>query len=423
MVCRIRNRLCHSPSSYHNGELNMELMLGRDIATQKNVYLDAAGSRAVLICGKRGSGKSYTLGVLIEELVAVGGANVIPIIIDPMGIYHTMVMRNDKQSDELYQWGLPVQAFAVRLLIPGIPDELYDSDVLRELTRRGVEVSPLRLNASDLNPDGWCDLFGASINDPMGIVLFRAVQTLGESHRAFGVADLACAVQSDKRAKDTSKEALLNRLEAAQNWHLFNEDGYQPMDNIFTPGVVNIVDVSRLDSGAYGRRNLIVSVIARNLFRARSDARLREEFGLAGKLPRVWMAMDEAHQFIPDGSGSLAKPQLIRWAKEGRQPGLSLVVATQQPSAIDAEVLSQCDIILSHKLTSRDDVMALNKLSQDYMGGELRAIIADLKRTGQAVLVDDERESVTMMQIRPRQSQHGGGTTASIKVDDYDLWS
>lgn len=400
----------------------MELMLGRDIATQKNTYLDATGSRAVLVCGKRGSGKSYTLGVVIEELISVGAQGVIPIIIDPMGIYHTMVLRNDKQSSELYQWGLTAQGFNVRLLVPGIPEELYDPDILIELQRRGVEVIPLRLNASDLSPDGWCDLFDANINEPMGIALFRAVQNLGENRNFFTVGALIKAVQNDKRAKDTSKEALLNRLEAAENWHLFSEHEYLPMDNIFMPGVVNIVDVSRLESGAYGRRNLIVSVIARNLFRARSDARLREEFGLAGKLPRVWMALDEAHQFIPDSTRSLAKPQLIRWAKEGRQPGLSLVVATQQPSAIDAEVLSQCDIVLSHKLTSRDDVMALNRLSQDYMGGELRAIIGELKRTGQAVLVDDEQESVSMLQIRPRQSQHGGGTKASVVDEDYDLW-
>lgn len=401
----------------------MELMLGRDLTTQKSAFLDASGSRAVLVCGKRGSGKSYTLGVLIEELVNVGGENSIPILIDPMGIYHTMVMRNDKQGDDLYQWGLTAQGFNVRLLIPGIPNELYDADILVELQRRSVDLVPLRLNPSDLSPDGWCDMFEANINEPMGIVLFRAVQNLGEARRPFSIADLIRAVQADKRAKDTSKEALLNRLEAAQGWHLFSEEGYKPMDDIFMPGVINIVDVSRLESGAYGRRNLVVSVIARNLFRARADARLREEFGLAAQLPRVWMAIDEAHQFIPDSSRSLAKPQLIRWAKEGRQPGLSLAVATQQPSAIDAEVLSQCDIILSHKLTSRDDVMALNRLSQDYMGGELRAIIAELKRTGQAVLVDDERESVTMLQIRPRQSQHGGGTKASASEEDYDIWN
>lgn len=400
----------------------MELMLGRDPSTQKNVYLDASGSRAVLVCGKRGSGKSYTLGVVIEELIAVGGKNVIPIIVDPMGIYHTMVLRNDRQSSELYQWGLTAQSFRVRMLIPGVLEDLYDSDILMELSRRGVDCLPLRLNASDLSPDGWCDLFDANINHPMGITLFRAVQHLAENREFFTVLDLMDSVGRDKRAQDTSREALLNRLEAARNWHLFTEEEYQSMDNIFEPGTVNVVDVSRLESGAYGRRNLIVSVIGRNLFRARSNARLREEFGLAGTLPRIWMAIDEAHQFIPGSGRSLAKQQLIRWAKEGRQPGLSLLVATQQPSAIDSEVLSQCDIILSHKLTSRDDVVALNKLSQDYMGSELRSIISELERTGQAVLVDDERESVSMLQIRPRQSQHGGGTMSASSQDKYDIW-
>lgn len=398
-------------------------MLGRDIATQRNIYLDATGSRAVLVCGKRGSGKSYTLGVLIEELVVVGAYNVIPIIIDPMGIYHTMVRRNERQSSELFTWGLTPQSFKVRLLVPGVPNELYDPDILAELGKRGVEVTSLRLNPSDLTPDGWCDLFDADVNKPMGIVLFRAVQSLGEGKEFFTVKDIMKAIEKDKRGQDTSKEALLNRLEGAQRWHLFSEDGYQQMDKIFQPGVVNIIDVSRLEGGPQGRRNLIVSLVGRNLFRARSDARLREEFGLAGELPRVWLALDEAHQFAPSSGNALGKQQLIRWAKEGRQPGLSLIVATQQPSAIDREILSQCDVILSHKLTIRDDVMALNSLSQDYMGSELRNLITGLERVGQAVLVDDERESVSMMQIRPRQSQHGGGTTANDTQEAYDIWN
>jgi uncharacterized protein len=400
----------------------MELMLGRDLSSQENVYLEATSSRAVLVCGKRGSGKSYTLGVLIEELVEIGGIEAIPIIVDPMGIYHTMVKRNERESNQLFHWGLTARNFEVKLLIPGIPEELYDRDILDVLRQRGVEYAPLRLNPSDLSPDGWCDLFNANINQPMGIALFRAVQNLGESQDFFTIRDIMDAVEHDDRAQDVSKEALLNRLEAAQIWHLFSEDSYQPMDTIFQPGAVNVVDVSRLESGPRGRRNLVVSVIARNLFRARSDARLREEFGLAGALPRVWLTIDEAHQFVPSSGKALAKEQLIRWAKEGRQPGLSLVVATQQPSAIDREVLSQCDIVLSHKLTARDDVSALNSLSQDYMGSELRAFITQLDRIGQAVLVDDERESVSMLQIRPRQSQHGGGTVASDVEEDYDIW-
>ena len=50
----------------------------------------------------------------------------------------------------------------------------------------------------------------------------------------------------------------------------------------------------------------------------------------------------------------LSEELLIQWAKEGRQPGWSLVTFSQQPSALDMEVLSQCDVIISHALTTTE---------------------------------------------------------------------
>src|SRR5690606_16050091 len=97
VVSPIKSHLYPSSKSRYS---KMELMLGRDLTSHSNVYLDASGTRAILVCGKRGSGKSYSLGVLLEELITVGGRNVIPIVIDPMGIFHTMVLRNEKQSSE-----------------------------------------------------------------------------------------------------------------------------------------------------------------------------------------------------------------------------------------------------------------------------------------------------------------------------------
>jgi len=400
----------------------MKLFLGKNPESEEPVYLTADGAHAALVCGKRGSGKSYTLGVLVEELLATGGKEIIPIIIDPMGVYHTMVEPNNAQQNDLFQWGLSAKGYDVRLLIPGDPYALYDKEVLSVMQKRGVQIIPLRLNPSDLSPDGWCDLFDANINRPLGIVLFRAVQQLEKRKRPFSIQDIIKSIERDGKAQDTSKEALMNRLEAAQSWQLFADDKYTPIHELFVPGAVNVLDLSRLEPGPRGRRNLAVSIIARNLFRARADARLREEFGLATPLPRVWMLIDEAHQFVPTGSSTLAKGQLVRWAKEGRQPGLSLAVASQQPSAIDPEVLSQCDIILSHKLTSRNDVSALNGLSQDYMGGELRTYIKNLQRTGEAVIVDDELETVQMMRIRPRRSQHGGGSLPTQEENSFDIW-
>lgn len=399
----------------------MKLFLGKDIREKAPIYLDILGSRAMLICGKRGSGKSYTMGVIIEELLNQPEP-VIPIVIDPMGIYHTMSNRNTIQSGDLYSWGLSSRAYQTRLLIPGEPDQLYDPEVLEAMKVRGLEIVPLRLNPADLSPDGWCDLFDLNINAPIGIVLFRAVQKLIK-HPGFRIAEIMSNVELDSQAQDVSKQALLNRLEAALTWNIFVDSGnYEPIDTIFAPGAVNVVDISRLESGPRSLRNLVVSIICRNLFRKRSDARLREEFHLQAGLPRVWIAIDEAHQFVPAGSSTLSKEQIIRWAKEGRQPGLSLIVATQQPSAVDNEVLSQCDIILSHKLTTRADVNALNALSQDYMGGELRTFVKKLDRSGESVLVDDERESVTTLKIRPRQSSHGGASIAPTEQEQMDLW-
>jgi hypothetical protein len=401
----------------------MKLLLGRDIRTEEQIFLEASGSRAILVCGKRGSGKSYTLGVLIEELVSVGGNDVIPIIVDPMGVYHTMSQTNSAQQNELFKWGVSPRTFPVRLLVPGDPQKLYDQDIIKILEDRNIVIMPLRLNPSDLSPDGWCDLFDANINKPLGIALFRATRKLEERDISYSIKDIMKELELDSRVIDTTKEALLNRLEATRGWQLFAEDGYTPIQDLFIPGTINVLDLSRLEPGPRGRRNLAVSVIARNLFKARADARLREEFNLATPMPRVWMLLDEAHQFAPNTGSTLAKDQLIRWAKEGRQPGLSLVVASQQPSAIESEVLSQCDVILSHKMTTREDISALNSLSQDYMGGELRTFVKNLKRIGEAVLVDDEQESIAMMRIRPRRSQHGGSSIATpIEEETIDIW-
>lgn len=189
----------------------------------------------------------------------------------------------------------------------------------------------------------------------------------------------------------------VNRLEMAEDWDLFSSR-YQEVWEIFDPKAVNIVDLSTLDPGPRGRRNLVVDVLARDIFKRRTIARRKEELGLVSELPRVWMLIDEAHQFIPAGKSTLAK--------EGRQPGISLVVASQQPSAIDGEVITQCDVLIAQKLTNRADI---NALSQDYMGGELQTYIRKLKRRGEAVLVDDEQERVVMAQIRPHKSYHGGG--------------
>lgn len=372
-------------------------------------YLDAGRSRAAFICGKRGSGKSYTLGVILEELALAG--NVLVIVVDPMGIFHTMRLPNDPQRQALWDWNLGPAGVPVRLLPPGDPESRYPREVLRVLRDRDVDVRPFRINPADLSNDGWLDLFNLDLSQAMGMILQRALaKCRARSGKHFYVPDIVEAVKNDPLSKDTSAQALTLRLETAANeWDLFTSY-YQDLSESFTTGVVNVLDLSVIDNGRFGLRNLVLSVLVRQLFARRRQARMQEELGLAPDLPPIWLAIDEAQEFVPSGKSTLSKEGLIQWVKEGRQPGLSLVVATQQPGAVDKELLSQCDLIISHKITAADDVDALNRLNQAYMGGrEMRVMLRQLARTGEAVLIDDTDERATMLQVRPRKSRHGGG--------------
>src|SRR6056297_1826271 len=59
--------------------------LARDGSTGARVALDFDRPHAGVVVGKRGSGKSHTLGVLAEGLAAAPG--VAPVVVDPMGAF------------------------------------------------------------------------------------------------------------------------------------------------------------------------------------------------------------------------------------------------------------------------------------------------------------------------------------------------
>jgi hypothetical protein len=241
----------------------------------------------------------------------------------------------------------------------------------------------------------------------MGISLYRAIDNISERKNYFNISDIINEIEKDAKSKETTREALVNRLNMAEKWGIFSET-LVSIDEVFDSNYINILDLSTVEGGRHGLRDLIVSIVAKYLFNQRLRSRKLEQLKLSSKMPKVWMFIDEAHNFVPSGKSTLSKEPLIRWAKEGRQPGLNLIIATQQPSAVDNEILSQCDIVFAHKVTNREDVTALNKLNQEYMSGELKTYLKDLGK-GECIIVDDETESIRNIRIKPRKSRHGGG--------------
>jgi hypothetical protein len=149
---------------------------------------------------------------------------------------------------------------------------------------------------------------------------------------------------------------------------------------------------------------------------AKMTGESKEQLGQSKKsFPMVWLIIDEAHNFAPADRRTVSTEPLTTIAKQGREPGVSLVVMTQMPSKVHQDILSQCDLVFSHRLTSRDDLEALHSVMQTYMAKELWNYINTLPRwPGAAIILDDNLEKVFTVQIRPRMSWHAGGTAALV---------
>ena len=137
---------------------------------------------------------------------------------------------------------------------------------------------------------------------------------------------------------------------------------------------------------------------------------------IARKTPLIWIMIDEAHEFLPHEGETAATNALVTILREGRQPGVSLILASQQPGKIHTDVMTQADTVISHRLTAKIDVDALGKLMQSYMRHGLDEELNKLPEVkGAAIIFDDLNEKLYPMQMRPRFTWHGGEAPVAIE--------
>jgi len=112
-----------------------------------------------------------------------------------------------------------------------------------------------------------------------------------------------------------------------------------------------------------------------------------------------------------------ATDALVQLLREGRQPGISLVLATQQPGQIHKDVMTQSDIVIAHRVTAKPDVEALNAMMQTYLLDSIKKTMDELPSLkGSAIILDDNSERIYAMRIRPRLTWHGGEAPTAIKI-------
>lgn len=382
--------------------------LARDRSAGSHVKLDVRRPHAILVSGKRGYGKSYTMSVIIEELLMLPEgirSNVAPVIIDTMGIFWTFAKSNDMQLKSLQEWGLEPAGFHTEIFVPQGSKESYE--------QRNISVKPVAIPLSRMDGYEWCRLFGVDPVSSTGVLIVRVMEALRESSAFFEFDDITDALIEDERTDAVSRSAAINYFRTSMSWGIFAREGWETSD-LVKGGSLAVIDVSTVKNDAV--RSAIVAFIAKDIYHKRLEARRSYERMLMGDtnaekgIPLVWMFIDEAQQFVPRDGCTLASDILLNeWLRQGRQPGLSIVMATQRPSSLHPDVMSQSDIVICHRLTSQEDITALESVRPTYMREDFGESLRKMgNERGTALVVDDTTETSHIIRMRPRLSWHGG---------------
>ena len=299
----------------------------------------------------------------------------------------------------------------------------------KKYKEEGIPVDySFSIKTSELSAEDWCNVFDVKPIESIGILIERVISFLKEGKTDYSIQTIIDTIKEDTRTNNEIKNAAENRFMAADKWGLFSEEGTEIKDLILA-GEVSVLDVSCYED--WNVKCLVVSLIAKKLLEERillrkteeiKSIEVRERFFIGEeeseieKMPLVWIMIDEAHEFLPKEGKTPATDALVMLLREGRQPGISLVLATQQPGEIHQDVLTQSDIVISHRLTSRIDIEALNNMMQTYLITDIQTYLNQLPTLkGSAIILDDNSERIYPMRIHPKRSWHGGEAPSAIK--------
>ena len=145
---------------------------------------------------------------------------------------------------------------------------------------------------------------------------------------------------------------------------------------------VKIIDFSEVPSDVLP---LVIGLVARIIFTV-------QQWTTKENQHPICLLCDEAHLYIPertsqDAASELSLKSFERIAKEGRKYGVSLVVISQRPAEVNRTVLSQCNNFISLRLSNAEDQTVIKRLLPDNLAGLTEVLpILDI---GEALVVGD----------------------------------
>jgi uncharacterized protein len=354
-------------------------------------------STHMAILAGTGSGKSYTAGVLVEELLLPYNRAAV-LIFDPHGEYGTLAeMRGHSAFQASDGYAPKVQILK--------PEDIH----IRISSLDYYDVLTLLPEMSDRQQ--------SILNKAFAILKRHKLGTY-----RWGVADLIAAVYEADRTQDEDGNEKIGSSAPAIEWKLeklarspyFHTLNHLAPKDLFEPGQVTVLQMNEISQEEQ-------QVICATVLRQANQARMNTQKELItpddeNYLPYpVFILVEEAHRFAPAHEPSRCKMILRTILSEGRKFGLGMGLITQRPGKLDSDVLSQC--------MSQFIMRIVNPVDQDSLKYGVEAAGRDLLKElpaltkGQVIIAGACVNTPVLCQVRKRLTEHGGET-----LNAPELW-
>jgi DNA helicase HerA-like ATPase len=340
-------------------------------STRRPFSLDGGGfDRHTFLCGQSGSAKSYSLGLVPEQLLLETDLRVV--ILDPNSDFARLPQVRDRADTRVAgRW----EALAGGI---GVRSAMSDGDARLRFT----ELAPATQGAL-LQLDPVADREE-----------YAELAALLAQQRPQSLAELATVERPEAH-----RLALRIRNLGVEGWGVWaRQDAGSLLDALDDPDVRCLV----VDLGSLPTREE-QALVAESVLRALWDRRLERRPVLA--------VLDEAHNVCPALPGNpltaLATEHAIRIAGEGRKFGIYMLVATQRPQKVHENVISQCDNLILMRLNSAADSAFIAELLGFAPPG-LIALATDFG-LGEALVAGKIASHPAVMRFGSRVAREGGG--------------
>ncbi|MDI6738467.1 MAG: ATP-binding protein [Nanoarchaeota archaeon] len=329
-------------------------------------------TKHLFVTGKSGSGKSYSVAVILEELLE----NRVPlVIIDPHAEYSALGCPSS-EKERLKKAGIEPKGYLRQI-------QEFSPDI-----EANPNAKPLKLNSKGLTPSELIHILPAKLSSTQLGVLYSALKNLG------GNADFNELVfELEASEESSSKWTLINMLEYIKKLNLLSENPTLPSE-LVQQDKCSVINLRGIPPEV---QEVIVYKIVNDLFAERKKS----------NIPPFFLIIEEAQNFCPERSFGEAKssPIIRQVTAEGRKFGMGMCIVSQRPSRVDKSVLAQVSTQIIMKVTNPHDIKALSS-SIEGITAETEREIKDIP-VGTA-LVTGVIDLPLFVNIRPRRTKHGG---------------